>query len=52
VLGIEIAAKRLAESKDKLVVKSLGTESFVDKLAFRSVEPNFMQKITQETQGE
>ena len=52
VLGIETAAKRLAESRDKFVVKSLGAESFVDKLAFKSKEPSFMQTVTQETRGE
>lgn len=45
MLGIENAAKRLAESRDKFVVKSLGTESYVDKLALKSSEPTFLQKV-------
>ena len=55
VLGIEKAAQQLSESKDRLVAKSIATESYVEKFtAFQSLDQtnriNFADKNLKEEQ--
>lgn len=52
VLDIETAARRMVESREKLIDKSFGAESFVDKSAFKTVEPSFMQTVNKDIKGE